>query len=259
MFQSPQVSIVIPVYRNAETLAILYERLGQVLAPLGSYELLFVNDACPANSSKVLETLALRDGRVSILDLERNVGQHQAVMTGLAYAQGAQIVIIDADLQDPPEAIPVMLLKLEQGFAAVFAGRRGRYESLRRLLTSRIFKWLLSLLCAVPRDAGIFMVINTQMKERLLACRWPIQPFVVAMTGCMKLAVTSIPVTRDQRPVGHSAYNFWGRLKSACRAISGVILYKYFPKYRRSPALTNRVNVKSYIGERFSSLPEHLQ
>jgi glycosyltransferase involved in cell wall biosynthesis len=243
--------MVIPVYRNAETLSMLYNRLRQVLDSLCPYELLFVNDACPANSLEVLQDLALHDERVSILDLERGVGQHQAVMIGLAYARGEQIVIMDADLQDPPEAIPALLSKLEEGFAAVFAGRRGWYESFWRLLTSRVFKWLLHFLCAVPKDAGMFVAINTQLKERLLACHWPIKPFVVAMIGCMKLRAISIPVIRNQRLVGHSAYNFGGRLKSGCRAIAGVMLFKYFPQWRFSASFISRTQVKAYIGKHF--------
>ncbi len=232
MSQKPRVSIIIPVYKNAETVSILRDRLAAVFDRSCSYELLFVNDACPENSLQVLRKLEVSDERIRVLDLNENVGQHQAVLTALSRAQGKRIIIMDADLQDPPEAIPAMLQKLEEGFAVVFAGRRGLYESSRRLLTSRIFKYLLHLLCAVPKDAGMFMVMNSRMKDRLLACRWPAKPFVVAMVGCMRLPVISIPVIRSRRPGGGSAYNFVGRLRSGCRAVVGVIKYKCFSKTR---------------------------
>ncbi len=256
MFRDPELSIVIPVYRNAETLSTLCDRLEKALGDLWAYEVLFVHDACPENSLKVLKALVLRDDKISILDLEENVGQHQAVMTGLAFALGEKIVIMDADLQDPPESIPAMLSTLDRGFAAVFAGRRGRYESSGRLLTSRFFKFVLHLLCKAPKDAGIFVAMNAQMKDRLLACHWPLRPFVVAMIGCTQLPVTSIPVVRDSRWDGQSAYSSWGRLKSGCRAIFGVILFRCFVRHRHSFVCPGRSKLKAFLGSRFSSSAE---
>lgn len=226
LFQRPEISIVVPVYRNAETLDELYRRLRHVLEDRRlSYEILFVDDACPGGSLAVLEELARRDPQVAVLALERNVGQHRAVLAGLAHARGKWVAVMDGDLQDPPEAIPALLARGQAGFAAVFAGRRGRYESPFRLLTSRLFKGLLYLLCGVPADAGLFVVMNRQMVERLLAFGAR-QPFVVAMIGCSGLPLTSIPVARAQRPSGSSTYSFWGRSKTGFLAIAWVLSRK---------------------------------
>jgi glycosyltransferase involved in cell wall biosynthesis len=249
--QTPEVSIVLPVYRNVETLHELYRRLCNALdtQPL-SYELLFVDDACPEGSIAVLEELARLDRRVGVLALERNVGQHRAVLAGLAYARGQWIVVMDADLQDPPEVIPDLLDKLQEGRAAVFAGRRGRYESTFRLFTSRLFKGLLRLLCGVPIEAGLFVALNRPMVERLLALGGP-HPFVVAMIGCTGLSMASIPVMRDQRARGQSAYSFWGRLQSGWRAVAWVLSWRWRAVCRISPCNISEAPVKAYIGSRF--------
>ncbi len=112
-----------------------------------------------------------RDPRVRLLSHAANRGQHQAVMTGLAAAQGEWSVIMDADLQDPPEALPALLNKGRVGYGAVFAGRRGRYESAGRLLTSRLIKWTMRQLTGLPSDAGIFVAINRELRTN--CSPWP--------------------------------------------------------------------------------------
>jgi len=215
----PDVSVVIPVYRNAPTLAELRERVAHALSTIcASHEIVFVNDACPGDSLEVLEQLASEHSAVTVIDLAENVGQHQAVMLGLAHAQGRSVAIMDADLQDPPEALPGLLDGLGPGCDVVFAGRRGRYESGFRLLTSRMFKSVLHLLSGVPADAGLYVALSRAAVERLLEMQGP-RPFVVAMIGCTGLAMTSIPVERNQRPLGDSAYSFRMRLASAWRGI----------------------------------------
>lgn len=228
--QSPGVTVVVPVYRNTETLAELHRRLRLVLES-GSlrYQIIFVDDACPDGSFVVLEKLAEIDPSVMVLALERNLGQHGAVLVGLRYAEGECVVLMDADLQDPPEAIPELLETLRGGPAAVFAGRRGRYESAFRLFTSRVFKRLLNLLCGVPTDAGMFVAMHRQMVVCLLSFDEP-GPSVVAMIGCTGLPLASIPVLRVERPTGRSAFSFRKRLRTACLAIIWVLWWKWASK-----------------------------
>lgn len=224
--EGPDLSIILPIYRNRETLHALYRNLCNVLDAQGrSYELVFVDDACPEGSGAVLEELARGDPRLVVLTLERNVGQQRAVLTGLRHARGRWVVVMDADLQDPPEAIPLLLARGGAGVAAVFAGRRGRYESPLRLLTSRLFKRALHLLCGVPADAGLYVAMNREMLERVLALDNP-RPHLVAMIGCSGLPVASIPVHRAERPIGRSAYTSWDRFQVAWRALTWVLAYK---------------------------------
>ncbi|MDO8671768.1 MAG: glycosyltransferase family 2 protein, partial [Dehalococcoidia bacterium] len=226
-FEHPEITVVVPVYRNSATLRELYSRLRQTLSARQlSYEIVFVDDACPEASLDVLREIALADERVAVLVLERNVGQHRAVLAGLSQAQGQYIVVMDADLQDPPEAIPALLSKLKEGYAAVFAGRRGRYESRMRLFTSVLFKRLLALLSGVPPDAGMFVAMNRQMADSLLTFDAS-KPFVVAMIGCTRLPLTSIPVRRTQRHDGRSAYSSWKRFKTGCLALLSVVSWRW--------------------------------
>ncbi len=197
-----------------------------VLAPsVASYELIFVDDACPEGSRTVLEGVAREDPCISIVALKHNLGQQRAVLAGLRLARGGVVVVMDADLQDPPEAIPVLLEELRCGPAAVFAGRRGTYESASRLLTSRLFKRVLHMLCGVPADAGIFVAMSRKLVERLVSFHAP-RPFLVAMIGCTGLPVSSIPVERSPRVDGRSAYTPWMRLKTGCLALVWVVIWR---------------------------------
>ena len=224
------VSVVAPVYRNAETLAPLYERLVRALAPLShDFELVFVDDCCPAGSPDVLRVLAARDPRVQVLTLPQNGGQHRAVMEGLAVARGSAVVVMDADLQDPPEAIPMLLAALEhQDVRAVFAGRRGRYESAGRLATSRVFKRALRTMTGLPVDAGMFVALDRRLVDTVLAM--PVRrPFLVAMIGCANVAVAWIPVERDSRAIGRSGFSSWKRLTTGLSALHLVARHKFAP------------------------------
>jgi hypothetical protein len=224
--QELELSVVVPVYRNRQTLRELRDRLRVVLAPrVTSYELIFVDDACPEGSLTVLEGLAREDPSISVVALERNAGQQQAVLAGLRLARGRAVVVMDADLQDPPEAIPVLLDELRHGHAAVFAGRRGSYESASRLISSRLFKRVLHVLCGVPADAGIFVAMNRQLLRKLMSFHAP-RPFLVAMIGCTGLPVSSVPVERSPRADGRSAYTPWMRLKTGCLALAWVTIWR---------------------------------
>src|ERR671936_807282 len=102
-----ELSVVVPVYRCVECLAVLHERLIRTLEPtVDSFELVFVDDRSPDDSWTLLEDLAERDTRVRAIRLSRNFGQHAAITAGLAEAQDAWTVVMDCDLQDPPEEIP---------------------------------------------------------------------------------------------------------------------------------------------------------
>ena len=150
------VSVVVPVYGNAETVGPLQARLRAVLDRAAlAHETVFVDDASPDGSLAALRALAERDPAVRVLALPRNRGQHRAVLAGLRLARGRHVAIMDADLQDPPEALPALLARARDGYDAVFAGRRGHYESRGRLLTSRVFKWLLHAATGLPADAGM--------------------------------------------------------------------------------------------------------
>jgi len=245
--QTPAVSVVVPVYQNADTLPELYSRLQHVFENLHlSNEIIFVDDACPKGSLAVLRRLVHTKSQVRILVLERNIGQHRAILMGLAHAKAQRVIVLDADLQDPPEAIPNLLEKMQQGYAAVFAGRLGHYEPTGRSVTSRLFKRLLHHFAGVPTDAGPFVVVSRQLVERLLAFNTP-APHLVAMIGCSRQRVTSIPVTRVPRPKGRSGYSSSGRFKVAADALVFVLSHRLGLNHRLSneKLMVNHVEIRA--------------
>jgi glycosyltransferase involved in cell wall biosynthesis len=223
----PGVSIVVPMYRSSETVRELHERITRVMDQVGeAFELILVDDGCPAGSAAAGREIERGDLRVRIVSLPHNRGQHRAVLAGLAQAQGDWCLVMDADLQDPPEAIPALLAERSSDVGAIFAGRRGRYESRGRLFTSWLFKTALSALCGVPRDAGMFVLLHRGLVATLLAMSGP-EPFVVAMIGCSGFAARSIPVARATRPRGHSAYSSLMRLRSAWRGLAWACRWRW--------------------------------
>jgi polyisoprenyl-phosphate glycosyltransferase len=213
---APTISVVVPVFGNAVTLAELHRRIQVALAGYWECcELIFVNDASPDASGEVLHA-AGADPRVRVLTLEQNVGQNAAVLRGLGAAAGDVAIVLDADLQDPPEAIPRLLERLTLGVDVVFAGRRGAYQRPLRRVTSRVWKTFLHLATGrrLPADAGLFLAMNRTAISHLLDHAEP-RPYILGVLGRSGLKMTSIPVARAARPSGSSAYSGWDRLKLA--------------------------------------------
>jgi polyisoprenyl-phosphate glycosyltransferase len=219
------LSVVVPVYRNAATLAELHERITRCAAALGNYEIVYVNDACPAGSLERLQQIASTCARVVVVDVPRNGGQNRAVLRGLARAGGEIAVMLDADLQDPPEAIETLVTALRgSDAAAVFAARRGRYESAVRLATARAFRWLLRHWpgSRLPEGAGLFVALDRRMITHLVLAADK-NPYVVGMIGRAGLPVAAVPVERMPNPLGESSYHTWHRLKLAFHALTAGV------------------------------------
>jgi polyisoprenyl-phosphate glycosyltransferase len=219
----PKISVILPVYKNSQMLVELYQRLTHVLRKSGyPYELVFVDDYSPDDSILVLKQLSLKDAAMKALRLSQNVGQQRATLQGFRQATGKIIVTMDADLQDPPEAIPSLINKFEEGFDVVFAGRAGKYESWHRLLFSKLYKWLLHLFTASPPDAGYYMVMKAEIAKKLIN-----QPgkdiHIVARVGSLNPKMISIPVIRSERPSGKSAVHSISRLDLGIKAIFWLI------------------------------------
>lgn len=213
------ISVVVPVYRNSASLRELHDRICRALAPYGERELIFVDDASPDDSLALLAALAREDASVLVVPLAHNVGQQRAVLAGLGRASGDVTIIMDADLQDPPEAIPGLIDALKPPAAAVFAGRRGRHDAALRMMTSRMFKAVLHLLCGTPADAGLFVAIDVRLRARLLNYDPP-GPSVLAMIGCTGLPCITVPCRRDRRTRGTSGYAWGARLALGIRVLT---------------------------------------
>ncbi|CAA9346811.1 MAG: Putative glycosyltransferase [uncultured Frankineae bacterium] len=216
-----RTAVVVPVHGNAATLEELVDRLATALRGR-DWRVRLVIDASPDDSAAVAARLAAREPRVAVTVLERNVGQHRALAVGLAAEPTAdRWVCLDADLQDPPEAVPRLLDRLAAGdVAAVFAGRRGAYEGRLRLLTGRLHRAVLSRLTGLPPDAGAFLALGSAARGAVLAAGGP---SLVAALGTARLPVASVPVAREVRPVGRSAWTARARARQSLRTLAWAV------------------------------------
>ncbi len=248
---APDISVVIPVFRNPDTLEALYTRLRLSLEAFGlSFELIFVNDACPVNSQAVLERLVAKDERVFVIELSENIGQHKAELVGLAHVAGDLVAALDADLQDPPEALPLMIRGLEGGYDVVFAGRRGKYQSGQRLLSSRFFKNLLRLLTGIPVDAGTYWVARRPVIDTILHMEVT-RPHLVTLLGISGARLLSIPVERVSRPVGASGYTNWMRVRLGLEAVFLALRWRLGLVSIQPEFPLSKFPIKQRLGKRF--------
>jgi polyisoprenyl-phosphate glycosyltransferase len=216
-----RTAVVVPVYGNAATLPALAARLTAALADR-EWRLRLVIDASPDDSATVAAGLAAADPRIAVTSLTVNVGQHAALARGLADEPDVdRWVCLDADLQDPPEAVPGLLDRLDRGdVGAVFAGRRGSYESPVRRLTGTLHRRVAARLTGLPPDAGAFLAMGPAVRDAVLtAMADGGAPSVVLAVGTAEVPVTSVPVSRDRRPAGRSAWSAAARVRQSARSL----------------------------------------
>ena len=165
-----RVSVVIPMYYEEDVVDECYERIKKNLEKLSDYdyEIVFVNDGSKDKTLEKLEVIANKNSKVKIVSFSRNFGHQAAVTAGLKYITGDAIVIIDADLQDPPEIIPEMLKLWESGNDVIYGKRKSREgESKFKLLTASMFYKTLNMLSDVeiPKDTGDFRLVDRKFVE----------------------------------------------------------------------------------------------
>lgn len=166
-----KVSVVIPMYYEQEVVDVCYKRVKKVLEELKEkyeHEIIFINDGSKDKTLDILQDIAKVDKNVKIISFSRNFGHQAAVTAGLKYVTGDAIIIIDADLQDPPELIPDMIEKWEQGYEVIYGKRKKRNgESAFKLLTAKAFYTTLNKLSDVeiPGDTGDFRLVDKKVVD----------------------------------------------------------------------------------------------
>lgn len=170
------VTILVPAYNEQEVLDLLYDRLQKIMDEQSNYnfEILFVNDGSKDNTLKIIQNLRKNDNRVCYLNLSRNFGKETAMIAGLDYSKGDCVIIIDADLQDPPELIPEMLNYWEEGYDDVYAKRKSRKgETFMKKFTSKMYyKTLQSVTnIEIQKDTGDFRLLDRRCVEALRQIR----------------------------------------------------------------------------------------
>jgi dolichol-phosphate mannosyltransferase len=205
---SPVLSVVAPVFNEHGTLAELHRRLTAALATLGSYEIVLVDDGSTDGSWDALLGLAARDPRVRLLKLSRNFGHQAALSAGLDAARGDAVVLMDADLQDPPELIPRLVETWREGFDVVYAVRGDREGETRvRLASIALFYRLLHRISPteIPRNVGDFRLLSRRAADAVSAMPERAR-FLRGMTSWIGFRQTGVTYTREARHAGESKY-----------------------------------------------------
>jgi undecaprenyl-phosphate 4-deoxy-4-formamido-L-arabinose transferase len=214
---APYLSIVIPVFNEEANIANLWQRLSAVLAehfhdPGRPWEVIFTDDGSRDGSLALLQDLAQREPRICVVEFNRNYGQHAAIFGAFAVTRGQVIVTMDADLQNPPEEIPKLVARIEEGFDVVGGWRQGRMDndSLFRTLPSKIVNMVTRKTTGVQlHDYGCMLrAYRREIVDAMLQCKER-SSFIPALANSFAKRITEVPVEHAERAAGDSKYGFW--------------------------------------------------
>ena len=214
---TPYLSIVIPIYNEEANIGNLWERLSKVLHehwqdPAQDWEVIFTDDGSRDRSLELLQAIAQGEPRVSVVEFNRNYGQHAAIFGAFAVSQGQIVVTMDADLQNPPEEIPKLVAKIEEGFDVVGGWRQGRMDndSLFRTLPSKIVNAVTRQTTGVKlHDYGCMLrAYRREIVDAMMLCKER-SSFIPALANSFAKRIGEVPVGHAERAAGDSKYGFW--------------------------------------------------
>ena len=225
-----KVTILIPAYNEEESLPYLYERLEELINSIKNYEfeILFINDGSKDKTLELIKKYRNKDSRISYVNFSRNFGKEIAMLAGFDYAKGDCVIIMDADLQDPPELIPELLKYWEQGYDDVYAQRRSRKgETFLKKFTSKMYYRVLQQLTKVEiqKDTGDFRLLDRRCVNALREMREKSRcsKSMFSWIGYKKKAVL---YDRDPRIAGKTKWNY---AKLINLAIDGITSFTTSP------------------------------
>lgn len=214
---NPYVSVVIPIFNEEANIQALWERVSRVLrehfpSPDRDWEVIFTDDGSRDASLEMLIELAKTEPRVSVVEFNRNYGQHSAIFGAFALVSGQVVITMDADLQNPPEEIPRLVAKIDEGFDVVAGWRQGRMnnDSLFRTLPSKIVNAVTRKTTGVRlHDYGCMLrAYRREIVEAMLQCKER-SSFIPALANSFAKRITEIPVGHAERAAGTSKYGIW--------------------------------------------------
>lgn len=229
MEKSSLITIIAPIFNEIENLPVLYERISQVMEKSeNSWELLLIDDGSTDGSTDEIRELSKKDKRIKPIIFARNFGHQIAVTAGLDYSKGDAVVIIDSDLQDPPEVILELIDKWRDGYEVVYAVRAEREgETFFKKITASIFYRLIFKITDVkiPLDTGDFRLMDRKVVDVMNSMREH-HRFLRGMSAWVGFKQIGVPYKRAARLTGETKYPFKKMLKLALTAITG---FSYVP------------------------------
>ena len=224
------LTVVVPVFNEVETIDVFYTRMKKVLDSLSpmSYELIFVDDGSRDGSFAKLTSLADHDTRVRVAKLSRNFGHQNAVTAGVDTVRGDAVVIIDADLQDPPEVIPSMIRKWREGYDVVYGVREHREgEKWMKLYTAALFYRIMKKITKVeiPVDVGDFRLMSRRVVDKFKQIRER-DRFIRGLVSWVGFRQTGVMYTREKRYAGETKYPFGKMIKFS---LDGITSFSHAP------------------------------
>jgi len=229
MIESPGVSVAIPIYNEEEVVPLLIQRTTAALdgLPGGPHEIVLVDDGSSDHTPELLEAAALQDPRLVVVDLSRNFGHQTALAAALDHCSGAVVVLMDGDLQDPPEAIPTLVETYRQGYDVVYVQRVNRKEAWWLRLCYYLFYRLLAALSPIklPVDAGDFGLMSRRVVDEIR--RMPEHHrYLRGMRSWVGFRQVGIPIERSARQAGITKYS---PLKLLKLASDGIFAFSIVP------------------------------
>jgi polyisoprenyl-phosphate glycosyltransferase len=224
----PALSVVLPVYEEKDNLPLLYTRLTAVLDQAEpEYEIIFVDDGSRDGSLEILHEFASHDARVIVVELARNFGHQVAVSAGLDHSRGEAVIIMDADLQDPPEVLPQFIKKWREGHDVVYAIRERRKESWLMRSAYALFYRTLQKIASIdiPLDAGDFCIMDRRVVD-LLNGMPERNRFVRGIRSWVGLDQVGLAYERQARNSGKPKFTFSRLLYLA---LDGLVSFSYIP------------------------------
>ncbi|MEX1225032.1 MAG: glycosyltransferase family 2 protein [Pirellulales bacterium] len=228
------LSVVIPIYNEAENIPLTYDAVSEALGELECpYEIIFVNDGSRDASAEELDRIAERDERVKVVELRRNFGQTAAMRAGIEMASGDAIATMDGDLQNDPQDIPLMLRKLEQGYDLVHGWRKTRQDALlNRRIPSLCANWLISKITGFPvRDLGCTLKVFRREIAEDLNLYGEMHRFIPILAHWQGARCVEVVARHHPRRYGATKYG----IMRTFRVILDLITVKYMIRYSTSP------------------------
>jgi undecaprenyl-phosphate 4-deoxy-4-formamido-L-arabinose transferase len=211
----PYLSVIVPVYNEEENLPELLRRVIAACEAMGKpWEAVLVNDGSRDRSIEILTAAARGDDHLVVVDFNRNYGQHAAVFAGFEQSRGEVVVTLDADLQNPPEEIPKLVAKMEEGFDVVGSVRVQRQDTVFRRLASRLVNKVTSLATGVQlSDYGCMLRAYRRGVIETLCASSEVSTFIPVLADMFAGRVTEVPVAHAERAHGQTKYSVWKLVK----------------------------------------------